>query len=209
MIDSEKVKSESNKRLSSLGITTNDGLPVLEGLSELSPKSSKDVASRAMIITQLIGIAFDAPAKKLHSNLKKYGLLDDLSQGESVILSANKPSPQNKIDLEWQAECMQSFAWCFNLADINLLSHCDDELYSKFPSPHVDPGTFIKSVNLRPFNDIYQQADVYYRLHWAAKQAKYENTAFPVSESIIRERRRALDWVIGVEDNWDEVPSDT
>jgi hypothetical protein len=36
-----------------------------------------------------------------------------------------------------------------------------------------------------------------------------EDDLAPRSEEVLRERRKALDWVIGVEADWDEVPSDT
>ena len=95
------------------------------------------------------------------------------------------------------------------LIELDCLRPCDDDLASKFPKPFTDPTEFIKSAQLRPFSEIYQQADIHYRLHWAARNAGLSGSSFPVSESLIRERRRALDWVIGVEADWDEMPSDT
>ena len=71
------------------------------------------------------------------------------------------------------------------------------------------PAAFIASAALRPFEEIYRQADLHYRLHWAARNARLTGAEFPVTEGFIRERRKALDWVIGVEPDWDEIPSDT
>jgi hypothetical protein len=104
---------------------------------------------------------------------------------------------------------MQSFAWCLGLAALDCFKHCDDDLASRFPDPFADPSGFIEAATLRPFDEIYRMADLHYRLHWATRQSRLMAGDFPISEGFVRERRKALDWVIGVEPDWDEVPSDT
>jgi hypothetical protein len=128
------------------------------------------------------------------------------SAHERDLISRDEHTEQEKIDAQWLEECMQSFAWCLGLAPLEPLKYCNEDLSSKFPAPFADPTDFIRSATLRPFDDIYRQADLHYRLHWAAR---HSDSDFPVSEGLLRERRRALDWVIGVEADWDEVPSDT
>ena len=204
-----KIKASSTKSLKSMGILVPDHLPTLEEESALAPKSATAVAYRCSVLNQIIGIGFGADIGGLREALIKYELLEYASDHESEMLSRRVATAQEKIDAEWLVECMQSFAWCLGLADLNLLQHCDDDLTSCYPTPHEDPSAFIDASELRPFTEIYRQADLHYRLHWAARNARLNGDDFPVSESIIRERRRALDWVIGVEDNWDDVPSDT
>ena len=87
--------------------------------------------------------------------------------------------------------------------------HCDDDLASRFPNPFSDPLSFISQASLQPFDLIYEQADLHFRLHWAARNAQLTGTRSPIHEGLIRERRKALDLVIGVELDWDEIPQDT
>ena len=122
--------------------------------------------------------------------------MDYASKHERDMLTRESVTAQEKIDSEWLTECMQSFSWCLGLADLNPLNHCDDNLVPCYPSPHEDPSSFIESAELKPFAEIHEQADLHYRLHWAARNARLKQEDFPVSESIIRKRRRALDWVI-------------
>jgi hypothetical protein len=82
-------------------------------------------------------------------------------------------------------------------------------LASNFPPAFTDPTPFIESATLRSFDDIYLQADRHYRLHWAARNARLTGSDCPIEEGFIRERRKPLDWVIGVADDWDEIPMDT
>jgi hypothetical protein len=54
-------------------------------------------------------------------------------------------------------------------------------------------------------------ADYYYRLHWAAIELRINNKeSTKIDEGIIRERHRALNWLIRyLDQDWDEVTTDT
>lgn len=208
-IDPEVVKCESIRLIRLWGLPVNEHLPTLETEEELSPQSAADVARRCMVIIHVVGIGFGGNTRKLREAVEKYGLMDSASARERDMLMRDDHSEQEKIDAQWLIECMQSFAWCLGLAPLDPFKECADDLASKFPDPYTDPSHFIQSAMLRPFEEIYQQADIHYRLHWASRNARVSGSAFPIQEGLLQERRRALDWVIGVEGDWDEVRSDT
>ena len=171
MIDPEQIKNESIKLIRSWGLPAIDHLPTLETEDELSPKSGLDVARRCMVITHVIGIGYNGDRKKIREAITRFGLMDDTSAHERDLLSRDEHTEQEKIDAQWLEECMQSFAWCLRLDVLEPLRYCDEDLSSKFPAPFTDPWEFINSVTLRPFAEIYRQADLHYRLHWAARHA--------------------------------------
>lgn len=208
-VDPELVKRESIKLIRSWKLPVVDHLPTLESEKELSPQSAADVARRCMVLTQVLGIGFGGKIQDLRDAVKKFGLMDSVSSHELELLNRDDHTEQEKIDTRWLIECMQSFAWCLGLVPLVHFKPCDDNLASRFPSPVTDPASFIGSATLRPFAEMYQQADIHYRLHWAARNARLMGVKFPVRERILQVRRRALDWVIGVEADWDKVPSDT
>ena len=209
MIDPEQIKKENIKTIRSWNLPAIEHLPTLETEVELSPQLEIDVARRCAVITHVIGIGYGGSRTKIKDAISDFGLLDYVSAHELDLISRDEHTEQEKIDTQWLAECMQSFAWCLTLHRLEPLQYCCDDLASKFPAPFVDPSSFIDSAKLRPFDEIYPQADLHYRLHWAARNSRMTGEEFPVKEGLIRERRRALDWVIGVESDWDEVPSDT
>lgn len=209
MIDPEMIKAANIAILRSWGIPVNDHLPQLEAEADLTPQPAIAVARRCMIMSHVIGIGFGGDSDKLRKAAENWGLLEYASEHEKDMLCRTTHTEQERIDATWQVECLQSFAWCLGLTDLEPLQHCDDDLASKFPAPFTDPAAFIASASLRPFAEIYSQADLHYRLHWASRDARLTGVEFPVSEGLLRERRKALDWVIGVEADWDEVPSDT
>lgn len=60
-------------------------------------------------------------------------------------------------------------------------------------------------------DEILDAADLYYRLHWAAIELRLNGETSPhVDEGVIRERHRALNWLIRYMDaEWDNVTTDT
>lgn len=209
MLDPQQIKEDNIALIKSWKIPVIDHLPTLEGVDALNPQSAENVARRCMVISHVIGIGFGGQASKLLRALEQYELVSSASTHEKDMLAREKHTEQEKINAQWLAECMQSFAWCLGLAKLEPLQYCDDTLSSQFPAPFTDPSEFIAGAALKPLEEIYRQADLHYRLHWAARNARLTNAEFPVTEGMIRERRRALDWVIGVEADWDKVPSDT
>ena len=205
--DAAKASSESFLR--EHGIEINPNLPIIETLDELTPQTAQAVATRGAILSYIIGFAFGGTGEQMKPALVEYGLLDALSANELNLVNSDAVSDQDKIDCEWLTECAQSLAYCLGLADLDPFRSCDDDLASNFPDPFTDPKPFIESATLRPFDDIYAQADLHYRIHWAARNSRLTGAACPIKEGFIRERRKPLDWIIGVENDWDEIPMDT
>jgi hypothetical protein len=209
MIDPEEIKARSIATLCLWGIPVLDHLPILEAEANLSPQSAAAVARRCVVMNHVVGIGFGGDPETLKDEVVKWGLMEHASAHEKDLFSRTSHTEQERINATWLVECLQSLAWCLGLSGLNVLSRCDDDLASRFPAPFSDPSAFISSARLRPFEEIYAQADLHYRLHWAARNARLSGADFPVSDGFVTERRKALDWVIGVEADWDEVPSDT
>ena len=205
----DDVKLRSEAFLREHDIAVNPNLPILETLDELAPQSAVSVASRAVILSYVVGLGFGQTGARMKQPLVDFGLLDYVSPNELLLLEAPTLSEQDIINCAWLTECLQSFGYCLGLAEIAPFLPCDDELASKFPPAFSDPSDFIAGATLRSFDDIYAQADLHYRMHWAARNSRLTGAKCRVKEGFIAERRKPLDWVIGVEADWDEVSMDT
>lgn len=205
----EVAKTKSHEFLKSHSIEINESLPLIETIEELKPQNAQSVATRAMILSYVIGIGFGANTERLKKSLEEFGLFKYASAKEQTLLSKLEHTQQEKINATWQTECVQSLAWCIGLVGLNPFQMCDDNLASHFPKPFTDPNNFISTATLRPLDEIYQEVDLHYRLHWAARNARLKGHKTNLVEGLISERRKAFDWVIGVEINWDEIPLDT
>ncbi|MBE7478978.1 MAG: DUF4272 domain-containing protein [Polyangiaceae bacterium] len=208
MAELDTVKHENEARIRAWGLEVNPGLPLIESLDEVSPRTARDVAARGSALGYVVGIGFGADPVELRRDLERFGLWDWVSARERGMLTEGA-SRQDEIDCTWLTEGIQALGYCLGIVDMDPSRHCDDDLADRFPLG-VDPQRFISAATLRPLDEIQAQVDLHYRLHWYVRQC--ELTGVPpkfVDGGVIRERRRALDWVYGVEADWDDVPCDT
>jgi hypothetical protein len=205
----ECVKVASHEFLRRHSIEVNETLPLIEPLEKLNPQNARSVAIRSVVLSYVIGIAFRADSRRLKASLQQFDLFTYASAQERNLLSRSEHTEQEKLNASWLTECVQSLAWCLAFVELDPFRRCDDDLASHFPKPFTDPHGFISNATLRSMHEIYQQADLHYRLHWAARNARLTRHRSSLDEELITERRKALDWVIGVEEDWDEIPLDT
>jgi hypothetical protein len=74
-----------------------------------------------------------------------------------------------------------------------------------------DGHKFHATFALRPFPELFQMLDLYFRAHWYARDGQLNGYATGVFDpDIIMERRKALEWIAdrNLED-WDEAPDST
>ncbi|MCG9754692.1 DUF4272 domain-containing protein [Shewanella insulae] len=204
----EKYKASSIATLSALKIHVPDHLPLIEGIDDVEPRTAADVAARLCAMSYVIGLGYDVPGNELKSKIEKYGLSEYVSIYEMALLNQDSISQQDKFNMQWLAEAAQALAWTIGLVEMDHFQGCDDDLAEKIPF-NTDPSCFISESKLRPLDEIQQQADLLYRMHWYAKNCRFEGKESKLCESTISERRKAIDWAYGVEEDWDEVPMDT
>ncbi|UTY58316.1 DUF4272 domain-containing protein [Massilia sp. erpn] len=204
----EYLKSQNEEQLRTLGVGVNPHLPCIESLEEVEPRSASDVAKQLVALSYMIRIGYDYPIAEAREGLAQLGLLDILGSTAKKILASGELTEQQKIDLTWQAEAAQSLAWALGMTELDHTRPCDEDLADRTPFGEGE-REFIQAAQLRPMSEIQQQADLIYRMHWYAVNCRLVGEACVLNESIIRERRRALDWMYGVAEDWDQVPMDT
>ena len=204
----EELKSKNTQYLSSIGIVVPEHLPQIESLIEVKPRTAQDIAGRLSALAYVIGLGFGAKGQDLLEQLNKYNLMLYVSEHENGLLSQDDIGEQDKINMTWLTECAQALAWCIGLAKLDHFKHCDDDLAQKIPFK-AEPKEFIQKAQLRPISEIQEQSDLLYRMHWYTKNCGLTGQECELSEGVVSERRKAIDWAYGVEEDWDEVPMDT
>lgn len=207
-VNPESVKSENERLLQSLGVAVNPTLPLVENPTELQPRTAREIVQRALVLGYVIGIGFGQSGDRLKAALRQHSLYEFTTPKERGLLDSNSPSKQDQINCTWLTECVQALAWCMEMVDLDLHRQCDDDLGPRFPI-FADPEPFLATARLRNFDEIYAAADLHYRAHWACRDAQLKGESCPLNMGIIKERRRALDWALGVPFEWDEIPLDT
>lgn len=203
-----EIKKENEKYLRGVGVLVNEHLPFIEDLDAVQPQDAQTVARRLCALGYIIRAAYGMPLAEVHEWIERLGLRQVLGSAERDILQAEELSEQQKINFGWLAEGAQVLAWSLGLVEMDHFRQCNDDLAEKAPF-RADISSFVGGAKLLPLAAIQRQADLLYRMHWAVVECRMSGRDCPLHEGLIRERRRAIDWVYGVCEDWDEVALDT
>jgi hypothetical protein len=185
-------------------------LPLIEDPKDLSPPDAQSVARRALVLAAMVAVGFDDSIEDWRAWLHDVGLADSLSACERRFFHGN-PSDQDKTNATWLAECVQVLLWGLGLAELDHFRSHDGDPSARMPhgGSRQDVTGFLMAAQLRPFADIYLECDLLYRLHWVTRHTSLSEVRSRLDDEIIRERHKAINWLAGVEADWDEVTTDT
>lgn len=204
------LRAATLSRFSSWGLNANANLPLLESVADLQPKGPKDVAARVVAAGYVAALWFSAPTEKIKSSLDRFELWTHLSSEEQDFVSRSTLRYQSTGFHSWLIESIQFMAWALGIVALDHFAPCADTLASRIPKAGSVPSHFISNAQLRPLDELLQEADTLYLLHWLAVEANLTGQAHErVVLPRISFRRHAADWIIGTADAWDDVSLDT
>ncbi len=211
----ELRKQQTEKLLKKLNVPFIDHLPLIEEEDEVKIRTAQEIAERILILTYLNYI-LEVPEEKekVINFLESNNLWNKVSNEEKVLFKKSDLTEQESINISWRSEAIWILLWALNKVD-NLELPIDqaniNEIVSKLPNFLSDPTDFIENAEVRPTSEILDISDLTYRLHWAARNAYFNNQPMPanLNLSIIIERHYAINWVTYYADDWDEITTDT
>jgi Domain of unknown function (DUF4272) len=207
-----EIKSRSEKKILDYGGRICDWLPILER-SKVRPL--EEVVGRALVLNVLLEIHFEAPIEVVKKWIETHNLNSHLTAREREILSRsnNKITKQESIDLYWYIESLWALMWATSIIkQMPFDQGIPDDMVTFCPNLRINEGPekFTTKMKLRSDAELFQELDLYYRLHWWTRDANlngYETG--DVSLDIVMERRKALEWLFNPECDWDNVPDHT
>ena len=179
--------------------------------------STKEVALRALV---LFGIwmlsSTETPKAGIVRWIKDNNLWDSLSPEELAFIEANPATEKQIIDFSWHTERLHVLSWALGV-DAELAPadrQTNIEPFKKALSPiNFDTAKrFLKTAKLRDETELFEAADLIERYHWEARNAEIHSSkpSEPVDIEVIQERHHSINWILwGVEEDWDEVTTDT
>ncbi|MGH1039383.1 DUF4272 domain-containing protein [Bacillus wiedmannii] len=220
--DGEKRKQKSISYLQDKGIPYIEGLPQLPSLTSIQLRNREEITKRAVALLIVIQYACDVAQEgdlKISKEfvmglLNKFDVIESLTRQERNFLNSEKPDVKEAIQIAWQYEAQWVLLWSIGL--VNTLKFpkeiCDCHYAIKLVSDCSSFNEFYQQTRLRSAEEILDEADLIYRLHWACVHDRInerEATA-GMQESIVIERRRGLFWLINYKnEDWDCISMDT
>jgi hypothetical protein len=210
----EERKNRTNEFLKDLKVPILEHLPLVEDFTEAQFRNDKEVAERCIILYGIIFVVHgEASGEEMTEYLKEFGLWDKVSPNERTFLGNKNPIDQDKVDYSWKIESLNVLLWSLSkFDDLELpINMCDFEHIEDLPDLSIDPTEWIEKSRLRNKEEILNQVDLIYRMHWATKDAKLNNKKIPGNfhPGIIFERHYALNWLVMYADDWDDITTDS
>lgn len=205
-------KAKSIAAVKELGLPFTEHLPVVEDEITIKPRSSEEIAERAiaLVISAVKGETNDQ--QLVDSLIERYSAKQLFTPGELAFITNRSPTQQQSIDFAWQYECVHVLLW--SLGHIEKLQPpnqlCDVPTDTSIIRA-LGRQKLSSTAHPRSLSEILDQADYYYRLHWAVIELRLNGkTSEKANEEIIGERHKALNWLIRYMDqDWDDITTDT
>lgn len=125
------------------------------------------------------------------------------------LLIINELKEEEHYNLYWSLESLWAITWATNLIkDLSFNQKVGNELASLSPNLQIDDDghKYINFMKLRSIKSIYMMLDLYYRLHWWLNNAKQEKkSSGNIDIGVITSRRKALEWILNSNLEWDDV----
>lgn len=231
--NAEQTKADSGyieafeRKLNSINILKDQEIPYIEQLPLIANsldchrRSVDEIARRAIALCISANFAIDVAnadnKKQLKSSKKFYTKLLETYRAKNYLTENEKElfekMDQNlAIQISWQFEGLVILFWALNL--IHDLSYpmelVNPKVLSSLLSENNNYIEFLNKCELRPIEEILDQADLTYRYDWYCIDSKINgvNVDEKINSEIVLERHRALNWLIQ-NDDWDNVNIDT
>ncbi|MEI5907015.1 DUF4272 domain-containing protein [Bacillus spongiae] len=207
-----QIKEKSEEIIKEYGVTSNPNLPTIEyqGL-----RRSEDIISRVTVMAGMVYIAFQAPPAVIREWIHEQRLNQYMTEFEKNILEKDRleVTPSELLKLKWYLESLWALVWVLDI-NTNFQPHepVGNDLLNMVPDVKKKQDfTILQTNNLtRNIKEIYEQTDLYYRLHWYCVDSKLKGIKhFRFDEGTIKERRQALEWVISPKVEWEDIDLST
>jgi hypothetical protein len=205
-------RTKNNNTIKEMGLPVLENLPVVEDEQKVKLRSSEEIAKRCLATTFCAIKGETKDQSLVDSLIKDYSAAAYFSPKEQRFIKTSSPSQQQLIDFAWRYECVHVFLWAMGARDKlsppNQTCPVSDDMKR---IKKAGPAKFVADSKRRPAQEILDMADYYYRLHWAAIELRIKGkNSKLLDEEVIRERHRALNWIIGyLNQEWDDVTTDT
>jgi hypothetical protein len=205
-------KAATEARLRSLGIPPPESAPPIEANEEGLIRPPWEVARRASALVTVAARAEGLEQQRAVQFLQAWGIWDAASPIEQAYLLNPQPSEGERIRCLWRYECLWVMLWALGHVDSLGIGNsvCDVRRAVQIVTG-TPTNVFIGNSNLRPMEQILDEADFIYRCDCAVRNAIAGGEPIPagLDPGVIAERHIAFNWLRHYHSlDWDDVTPD-
>jgi hypothetical protein len=211
-MNAQQRKEQNEAILKENNIRINPYLPTIEEENEVIIRSAPDIAKRILILAYLNTTIDNGDDKQdIIAHLKTEKLWGHVSQREQEFFNKDVLSEKETISISWRIECIYVMLWAINkIDDLGLPTEEASGTVNLIPGYMESGKEFINGAVIRKTTEILDASDLIYRIHWAIKQARIDNTEVPnINPDVVQEWHQSINWITFYEDRWDDITTDT
>lgn len=206
-------RNKTIKRLKKEGITINENLPLLPSSEQLKFKSENEIMNRIIAAFTAIQVACSIRNGEDYDSSVGYMLdfMDKCKGSRSYLLEKEKRilennySIQDVADIIWTYEGVFTLMWTIDYKadkyayDVSKICNGD---YVTFDMIFISKGTNATPVLKK--EKVLNMLDLFYCYRWAfnEKETHPEISTGNINYKVVKERLRALEWLISDEIDW-------
>ena len=213
--DAQKRRKQENLAwLRAREIVYSENLPCRYEDSRAQVKSLAEIRNRAAACFVAIQFACDIQNGRYEDSKAYFApLLDSGIRGllneKELRVADNSGTPQDALDVAWTYECYWVLCWYLGLVeDIRDAENiCDCPKAISLFNVFLSPDAFQQSCRPRSIQELLDLEDLYFRYHWAIAEQRVNPDAGigGLNPSVVLERRRALEWLLSTESDWNAL----
>jgi hypothetical protein len=211
-VEATARKERSINLLQREKIPTIPHLPVIVDSTKTHPRSIEDICKRIYALVLIAEKAEGESTETYEARVKQYGLQDVVSPDEWAFAHTDKPIKQDIIKFSQRLESAWMLAWTLGYVAtlVKASEFCDSDTLREWVKS-TPLSTFIKQAKLTSLENILNETDFIYRIHWAVNDAELYGARIPAKliPPVVYERHYALNWLISAPTEWDKTITDT
>jgi len=212
--EAQERKARTEMYLEEMKIPMNIHLPFIRSSKNVTLRSLEEVIWRVLCLNLVALKGEGLPMDTVKRIVVDHKLKPHFSPNEVDFVRVAETEESDRIQFAWRYESLFTLLWALGFTDeLGYPGHiCDVQAVVKLI---YDSGGFTglaESANLRSKEEILDELDRIYRLHWAVVDARLRDEPAPVGleAGVVYERHYALNWLTGYQNaDWDEVPTET
>lgn len=207
-----KLKEQSEEKIKKYGAKINPNLPIID---YQGVRNSDEIIKRVTIMAGMVYIAHQAPPSIIKGWIEEQDLFNYVTEFEKGILEKSEieVTPTEIMSLKWYVESLWALVWVLGINNnFRINEPVGDNLIQMVPDVRnkQDFSTLEAQTLMRNEKEIYEQVDLYYRLHWYLVDARLNGKKHnKLDEGTIMERRKALEWVVTPGEEWEKIDLST
>lgn len=217
-----KRREKTLKVIKNLGVDYCEGLPLIGG--ERLCKTQEQVCKRFLACFFCAMLACDYGSdresfenegrKTICSFLEQFNVKNELYPDELKIITGDCDE-RLAVNVSWTLECCYALMWALGFISTEEMEEpsnmCDTRVLVKLVQQFKTFDEFMAVCKMHSQSEVLDMFDIYYNFQWACddKRVNPSTNCGELNGEVVMERRKALEWLISEEQDWNEISLDT